>query len=69
MKACQPLNTPSMNILFGAAIPEKYKDGQPFYFTINRIDSNPVYLAYCTPTKYVAEINSFSDNPCGQTER
>lgn len=45
-------------------LPEKYKDGKPFYFTINQIDSNSIYLTYCIPTKYLIAISSFSDSAC-----
>src|SRR4051812_1172129 len=44
---------------FGTAnVPEKYKNGQPFYFTVNKVDSNKIYLTYCLPTKYIFEIEN-----------
>jgi hypothetical protein len=48
-------------------IPEQYKDGRPFYFTVTDIDSNIIYQTYCTPTKYVVVIGSFSDSACPTT--
>ena len=51
------------------SLPDKYKNGQPFYFTVNHIDSNIIYETYCLPTKYVASIDSISDVPCGQVEK
>ncbi len=47
-------------------VPKQYKDGQPFYFTVNRVDSNITYTLHCTPTKYIAEIDSFSNTSCGR---
>ena len=41
-------------------IPQNYKDGTPFYFTVNKIDSNRAYLTYCIPTKYYIEITNLS---------
>lgn len=45
-------------------LPEQYKNGKPFYFRVNVVDSNKIYLTYCIPTKYVAEISELSDQPC-----
>ena len=50
-------------------LPEKYKNGVPFYFTVRRIDSNKKYLTYCVPTKYFIEIESYSDTPCDQRNK
>ena len=54
---------------FGSGdLPDKFKDGQPFYFTVNHVDSNMTVLDYCTPTKYSAAIDNLSATPCSQLE-
>jgi len=47
-------------------LPEKYKDGKPFYFTVHQIDSNKIYQTYCIPTKYLIDITP-SDSACNLT--
>ncbi|HRP55733.1 hypothetical protein [Agriterribacter sp.] len=42
-------------------VPEKYRDGKPFYFTIKSITRDPPSLAYCIPTKYIIGIATYSD--------
>jgi hypothetical protein len=44
-------------------LPERYKNGTVFYFTIQQIDSNKIYLTYCAPTKYFVTITPF-DSAC-----
>lgn len=50
-------------------LPEQYKNGEPFYFHVNSVDSNKIYMTYCLPTKYVAEISNISDHPCDEIEK
>ena len=52
------------NVAGVGVLPEKYKDGKPFYFKISSIDSNMIYLTYCSPTKYLVVINTYSDSAC-----
>jgi hypothetical protein len=47
-------------------LPAAYKNGQPFYFTVKKIEPVKFYLAYCTPTKHCAEIENLSSAACGQ---
>ncbi len=47
-------------------IPEQYKDGRTFYFTVTSIDSNRIYMTYCLPTRYFIGIGAFSDSACDQ---
>ena len=46
------------------SLPDKYKDGKPFYFTISKVDSNRIYLTYCIPTKYFITISNLSNSAC-----
>lgn len=46
------------------ALPDKYKDSNPFYFTISGIDSNIVHTANCSIPKFTISINTFSDSAC-----
>jgi hypothetical protein len=50
-------------------VPERYKNGEPFYFTVKRIDSNKLYLTWCVPSKYFIEIESFSDTSFDKENR
>ena len=50
-------------------IPEQYKDGRSFYFTVTGIDSNIIYHTDCIPIKYVVGIGSFSDRGCDQLQK
>lgn len=45
------------------AFPEKYKNGQPFYFTIKAVKETKDLdkLEYCTYPKYIVDIENFSD--------
>lgn len=45
-------------------LPEQFKDGKPFYFTISQVDSNKLYLTYCMPTKYFAVLSNLSFSAC-----
>ena len=45
-------------------LPEKYRDGNMFYFTVSRVDSNIVHVMNCNTPKYVLEIVRFSDSSC-----
>ncbi len=45
-------------------LPDKYKDGNPFYFTISKIDSNMVHTANCSAPQYYIVINTYSDSAC-----
>jgi len=45
-------------------LPDKYKDGKPFYFTISKIDSNMVHTANCSTPQYFIVINTYSDSAC-----
>lgn len=45
-------------------LPDKYKDGKAFYFTINSIDSNQITTANCSIPKYSIGLNSYSDSAC-----
>jgi hypothetical protein len=46
------------------SLPDRFKDGNPFYFTISKVDSNKIYLTYCLPTKYFVVLNNLSDSAC-----
>ena len=46
------------------SLPEQYKDGHTFYFTISKVDSNIVHVMNCNTPKYVLEISRFSDSSC-----
>ncbi len=45
-------------------LPDKYKNGAPFYFTISSIDSNQITTAYCSIPKYSIGLNFYSDSAC-----
>ena len=45
-------------------LPDKYKDSNPFYFTISKIDSNIVHTANCSAPQYYIVINTYSDSAC-----
>ena len=72
IQVLDPLSKSIPTVQYGAyehtigtgSIPERYKNGQPFYFIISHIDSNKIYLTYCSPTKYLVEISNFSDSAC-----
>lgn len=46
------------------SLPDNYKSGKPFYFTISSIDSNLVHTANCSIPQYTIGINAFSDTQC-----
>lgn len=52
------------NVFGTGEIPEKYKDGKPFYFIIDSIAADPFHTMHCNTAGYVAAINSYSDSNC-----
>jgi hypothetical protein len=52
------------NTVGTGSLPERFKDGKPFYFTVSQVDSNKIYLTYCMPTKYFITLSTFSDSAC-----
>ncbi|MBE7173480.1 MAG: hypothetical protein INR73_23100 [Williamsia sp.] len=51
--------------VFGVGyIPEKYKDGRSFYFTIDSVLQNPVHTMNCNTAGYFAVIKWYSDSSC-----
>lgn len=48
------------NTVGAGVIPEMYRNGDTFYFTVSKIDSNLHYLTNCSPTKYVFTIKTIS---------
>jgi len=50
------------------SLPEKYKDGRPFYFTVDSLLSDPVHTMHCNTATYFAVIKSYSDNACTTTD-
>ncbi len=50
-------------------LPDKYKDGTPFYFTISKIDSNIVHTDNCTVPKYSIAINNYTDSLCNNLNK
>ena len=45
-------------------LPDNYKNGKSFYFTISSIDSNLIHTANCTIPQYAIGISTFSDTQC-----
>lgn len=58
-------NTIQYNYAVGiGSLPEKYKNGKSFYFTISKIDSNFIYTTNCNIPKYTIDIKAYSDSAC-----
>jgi hypothetical protein len=51
------------------SLPDKYKNGNPFYFTVSNIDSNLVHTMNCSIPKYYVAINTYSDSGCTQSDQ
>jgi len=50
------------NAVAAGVIPEAYKDGETFYFTVSRIDTVGFILDYCSTPKFSFVIKSISPN-------
>ena len=46
------------------SLPDRFKDGHTFYFTVSKVDSDIVHVMNCNTPKYVLEISKFSDSSC-----
>lgn len=52
------------HVIGAVGLTQEFKTGNPFYFTITKIDHEPVHTQECSSTKYVADLANLSYTAC-----